>query len=52
MYNNTYDSYNNLTDVAFVPKFNWKLNERNLITEARNEDMVPGFTINKLMKFT
>jgi len=52
MYNNPYETYNNLTDVAFAPKFDWKLNERNLITEARNEDMVPGFPINKLMKFT
>lgn len=50
---NSYDTYNNLTDVAFVPKYNWRLNEnKNLITEDSNNDLVPGFPINKLMKFT
>lgn len=50
----TYDSYNNITDVAFQPKYEWRLNESNgLITEAQmNRDLVPGFPINKLMKFT
>jgi hypothetical protein len=53
MYTNPYDSYNNLTDVAFIPKYNWTLNERNIITEAQlNDDLVPGFPINKLLKFT
>lgn len=51
---NQYDTYNNLSDVAFVPKYSWKLNEsNNLITEAQmRSDLVPGFPINKLMKFT
>ena len=53
MNTNSYDTYNNLTDVAFIPKYNWVLNERNnLITEAVHKDLVPGFPINKLMKFT
>ena len=49
-----YSDYNNLSDVAFVPKYNWKLNEStNILTEAKmNKDLVPGFPINKLMKFT
>jgi len=51
---NPYDSYNNVTDVAFTTKYNWKLNEtKNLITEAgMSNDMVPGFPVNKLMRFT
>ena len=50
----TYDSYNNITDVVFQPRYEWRLNESNgLITEAQmNRDLVPGFPINKLMKFT
>lgn len=49
---NPYD-YNNMSDVAFIPKYNWVLNEKNMIKEAQmKNDLVPGFPINKLMKFT
>jgi hypothetical protein len=50
---NSYDTYNNITDVAFAPKYQWKLNENtHIISEAHNTDLVPGFPINKLLKFT
>lgn len=50
---NLYDTWNNMSDVTFIPKYNWMLNEKNIIKEAHmNDDLVPGFPINKLMKFT
>jgi len=50
---NLYDTYNNMSDVSFVPKYNWVLNEKNIIKESQmKNDLVPGFPINKLLKFT